>query len=116
MDDDDRFVFTAGELKEKYGYTAENRPYFKLDPHKVPPALRHLIPLAEKFGISDDVIRDDVVAKAPPDEVEAMKKAVLELDNGPDSEFDNWRAGSEADGLTFSLEYIAFSALRLAAL
>jgi hypothetical protein len=58
-------VLPAGEMRKKYGLTAENRPIIKLDPAKVPEPLRHLIPLAERFGISDDLIREDYMDKTP---------------------------------------------------
>jgi hypothetical protein len=64
-------ILPAGELRAKYGLTAENRPTIILDAAKVPPALRPLIPLAERFGINDDLIRLDVVAKTPVAELEA---------------------------------------------
>ena len=104
-------VLPAGEMRGKYGLTAENRPTIRLDPAKVPAKFRHLIPLAEQFGISDDLIREDVLAKTPAAEQAAMKKAVLAQDDA----LDEWLAGPEADGPKFSDEYIAFSALRMAA-
>ena len=104
-------VLPAGLMRAKYGLTAENRPTIKLDPAKVPDTLRHLIPLAEQFGIGDDLIREDVVAKTPRSEIESMRQAVDARAN----EFDAWLAGPEASGPTFSDEYTAFSCLRMAA-
>jgi hypothetical protein len=104
-------VLPAGVMRAKYGLTAENRPVIKLDPARVPPGLRHLILLAEQFGVSDDLIRQDVVAKASADEVNAMRRAVEEHNDL----FDEWLAGSEMNGPTFSDEYIAFTCLRMAA-
>jgi hypothetical protein len=60
--DGDYEVLPAGEMRAKYGLTAENRPTIVLDVAKVPAGLRPLIPLAEQFGINDDLIREDVVA------------------------------------------------------
>jgi hypothetical protein len=111
MRDGDFEVLPAGEMRAKYGLTAENRPIIRLDLAKVPVALRHLIPLAEQFGIGDDLIREDVVAKTPPLEVEAMRRAV----EAHADAFDEWLAGPEAEGPKFSDEYIAFSCLRMAA-
>ena len=110
MRDGDFEVLPAGEMRAKYGLYAENRPTIRLDPARVPELLRHLIPLAEKFGVSDDLIREDVVAKTPPGEVAVARAAVLALDHL----FDEWLAGPEADGPKFSDEYIAFSCLRMA--
>ncbi|MEO2090216.1 MAG: hypothetical protein ABGY75_12045 [Gemmataceae bacterium] len=104
-------VMPAGEMRAKYGLTAENRPYFTLDPANVPPAFRSLIPLAEQFGVSDDLIRHDIVNKTTPEELSAMREAVLPLD----AAFDEWLAGPESYSRSPSAEYIAFTCLRLAA-
>src|SRR5262245_60512652 len=104
-------LLPAGEMRAKYGLTAENRPTIKLDAAKVPVTLRSLIPVAEQFGIGDDLIREDVVAKTPPTEIEAMRRAV----EAHADAFDEWLAGPEADGPGFSSEYTAFSCLRMAA-
>ena len=104
-------VLPAGEMRRKYGLTAENRPIIKLDPAKVPTSLRHLIPLAEQFGIGDDLIRADVVANTSPSSLKALRDAVAANDDALDA----WLAGVEADGPDFSDEYIAFSCMRMAA-
>jgi hypothetical protein len=102
-------VATAGELRARYGLTAENRPAIKLDPGRVPEPLRTLIPLAEQFGIADDLIREDVFAKAPKRELAALRRAVEKYGD----QLDTWLAGPEAAGPKFSDEYIAFSAMRM---
>ena len=112
MQHGDYEVLPAGEMRAKYGLYAENRPTIRLDPVRVPEVLRHLIPLAEQFGVTDDLIREDIVAKTPPEVLAAMRAAVLPLGNA----FNEWLAGPEADGPEFSAEYIAFSCLRLEAL
>lgn len=104
-------VLPAGEMQAKHGLTAENRPTIVLAPAVVPRKLRRLIPLAERFGIGDDLIREDIVAKTPAAELAAMQAAVQAHDDA----FDDWLAGPEADGPTFSPEYLAFSCLRMAA-
>src|SRR5437016_4011339 len=98
MRDGDFEVLPAGEMRAKYGLNAENRPTIKLDRAKVPVALRHLILLAEQFGVSDDLICEDVVAKTPPTEVEAMRRAV----EAHADAFDEWLAGPESEGPKFS--------------
>jgi len=60
-------------LKEKYNLTAENRPVIKIDPETVPLNLRDLIAMAEKWGICDDIIRDDFEEKAGDKEKEEFK-------------------------------------------
>jgi hypothetical protein len=103
-------LLSAGELREKYGLTAENRPTIVLDPANVPVALRPLIPLAERFGISDDLIRRDVMKKTPSDEVERVRRLV-EANN---KALDEWLAGPESYNPQPSPEYIAFTCLRMA--
>lgn len=109
--DDEFVVMPAGEMRRRYGLIAENRPTIVLDPSAVPPALRHLIPLAERFGIEDDLIRADVVAKTPAAELAAMQTVV----NQHNDAFDEWLAGPAASGPRFSPEYCAFTCLRMAA-
>ncbi len=104
-------VLPAGEMRAKYGLTAENRPTIRLNPANVPEELRPLIPLAERFGVSDDLIRTDIVAKSSPVELAAMRAAIAAHDGA----LDEWLAGSEAEGPEFSGEYIAFTCLRMAA-
>src|SRR5438132_1168785 len=104
-------VLPAGEMRARYGLTAENRLTIRLDPTKVPERLRQLIPLVEQFGVSDDLIRQDVVSKTPPPELAAMRAVV----KAHDGAFDEWLAGPEANGPEFSDEYVAFSCLRMAA-
>jgi hypothetical protein len=109
---DDRFeVMSGAAARVKYGLGAGAQPAIALDPARVPSPLRHLIPLARRFGISDDLIRADVLEHTPNAELEAMRRAVAAEDDA----FDSWLAGPEASGPTFSDEYIAFSCLRMAA-
>jgi hypothetical protein len=91
--------------------TAENRPTIVLDPSAVPPPLRHLIPLAEQFGVGDDLIRADIVAQTPAAALAAMRAAVA----ADDGAFDEWLAGPASYGPVFSPEYLAFTHLRMAA-
>jgi len=102
-------VLPAGEMRKKHALYAENRPIIKLNPRRVPEPLRKLIPLAEKFGISDDLIRDDFFAKTPKRELTDLKNTLTEFENL----LDEWLAGPEADGPEYSDEYIAFSAMRM---
>jgi hypothetical protein len=104
-------VLPAGEMRRRYGLTAENRPTITLEPAAVPPALRHLIPLAEHFGVCDDLIRADIVTKTPAAEYAAMRAAVEVCNDA----FDDWLAGPASRGPTYSPEYLAFTCLRMAA-
>ena len=82
-----------------------------IDSQRVPVSLRHLIPLAQKFGVSDDLAREAIVSSASKAEIEALKQAV----QANDELLDTWLAGPEATGPCFSNEYIAFSSMRMAA-
>src|SRR5262245_44357573 len=108
MSPDDRFeILPSKVMRDKYGLTAEKRPAITLDPAKVPPGLRQLIPLAEQFGISDDLIREDVLAKTPRDQIRAARDAVT----AHNAQLDEWLAGPESYNPKPSAEYIAFTCL-----
>jgi hypothetical protein len=112
MNDEPFFeVLPAGEMRRKYGLTAENRPIIKLDPANVPEPLRHLIPLAERFGISDDLVRADFMQKTPAVDLAELRSVAQEHDDF----LDEWLAGPAAHGPTFSAEYLAFCCMRMAA-
>src|SRR5438552_18983581 len=85
---------------------AENRPAIKLDPACIPQLLRPLVPLAEKFGISDDRLREDFFAKIPRAEVATLKQILARHDDL----LDDWLAGPDAARTDFSPEYIGFTA------
>ena len=104
-------LLSAGEMRRKYGLVAENAPTIRLDSEIVPPSLRHLIPLAEKFGIADDLMRADLLAKTDENELKALSIAVFEIED----EFDKWLAGPEARNEQHTPEYTAFTCLRMAA-
>lgn len=109
-DSGDFLVLPSWELARRFGLTAANRPTIVLDPAAVPTALRHLIPLAEQFGVGDDTIRADIVATTPPAEVGAMRAAVEAVN----AALDEWLVGPAAAGPEFSAEYLAFTCLRMA--
>jgi hypothetical protein len=88
MDEPHFEVLPAGEMRRRYGLTAENRPTIRLDPVAVPPALRRLVPLAEQFGVGDDLIRADIVAKTPAVELAACGCS------GRRASFRRWRQGN----------------------
>ncbi len=104
-------VLSAGVMRAKYGLTAPNRPPIRLNAAAVPASLQHLIPLAEQFGVGDDLIRMGVVANTPPAGVAAMRATIAAHNDA----LDVWLAGPEANGPGFSPEYIAFTCLRMAA-
>lgn len=65
-------ILPANEMQEKYGLYAENRPDIRLDPMQVPESLRDLIPMAEEWGVGDDIIRSDIEEKASDTKKEAF--------------------------------------------
>jgi hypothetical protein len=82
-----------------------------LDPQHIPRTLQALIPLAERFGLADDVERERLVRATPAQELHTLVAAVRENDDA----LDLWLAGPEAAGPEFTDEYVAFSAMRMAA-
>mgnify|MGYP000331645806 CR=1 FL=1 len=104
-------LLSVEEMRRKYGLVAENRPTIRLSAENVPKELRHLIPLAELWGVSDDLIRDDMVKTAPRIAIDDLKRTIEEHDDL----LDDWLAGPEAQGPKYSAEYTAFSAMRMAA-
>ena len=110
MSDEPYFEVASGKvLRQKYGLTAENRPVIHLDPARVPEQLRRWIPLAERWGIGDDLIRDDCVEKATPDELREL--LAWEPD---DSVLTSWLAGPDSRTTKPTEEYLAFSCLLMA--
>lgn len=83
----------------------------KLNRSNAPTELRILIPLAERYGVSDDGYRMDMLATLDQTEREQLIRAVQEWDDTLDA----WLAGPEAAAVAPTNEYVAFSALRMAA-
>ena len=110
MSEEPYFEVAPGKvLRGKYGLTAENRPVSQLDALRVPEQLRCWIPLAERWGIGDDLIREDCVNGATPAELQQLlawspDDAVLEA----------WLTGSESHSPRPSDEYLAFTCLGMA--
>jgi hypothetical protein len=105
-DPQDHFeVLPAGEMRKKYGLTAENRPEIRLNPENVPEAFRPLIPFAELWGVGDDLIREDLVLKAPLAALRELREAVkpVYFDLG------DWLA--EVESPDFTDEWRAFSCM-----
>jgi hypothetical protein len=96
-------ILPARELQQQYGLYAENRPTIRLDPGKVPPRLRDLIPLAETWGIGDDIIRLDFEQKAP----DAAKHELVNSLTGRIDEIQEW-LNSQPEGRELSEEAAAF--------
>jgi hypothetical protein len=73
-----RDIAPALDLQKRFGLYAARRPILELDGAHVPIHLRHLIPLAEKWGIGDDIIRNDLVDKSSTVEKRELHDALYE--------------------------------------
>jgi hypothetical protein len=104
-------VLSVGEMRRKYYKSDERPPEIRLSAEKVPDSLRGLIPLAEKWGISDDMFRADALRRASPSDIAELKRIIAEHDDL----LDDWLAGPEAQDPNPSKEYLAFSNMRMAA-
>jgi hypothetical protein len=110
MSNEDYELLSVDEMRKKYGLTAEDRPRIRLNARNVPENLQHLIPLAEFWGVGDDLIREDMVRKAPNQAIRELKR-IIDLH---ENQLDHWLAGPEANDPNPSAEYLAFSAMRMA--
>jgi hypothetical protein len=81
----------------------------KLNPAKVPNDLRPLIPLAERWGIGDDVDREAALARATKAEQQKLRQAV----EAHASKITEWLDSFGADE-TMSDEAAAFMYMQLA--
>jgi hypothetical protein len=111
MEDKRYEMLSVEEMRKRYGLVAANRPVIHLNPKNVPEKLRHLVPYAELWGVGDDLIRDDLVRSAPREAIEELKR----LMQVHDDLLDEWLAGPEAGSSNPSEEYLAFTAMRMAA-
>jgi hypothetical protein len=104
-------VLSIAEVRKKYYWPDEQATIIKISAERIPEPLRCLIPLVERWGISDDTLRLNAMRKASPEEVEYLRAAVARYDD----ELDEWLAGPEAGSSNPSFEYLAFSNMRMAA-
>jgi len=81
-----------------------------LQKKNIPESLWGIIELAEYWGISDDSERIEQIENASYDKRIELKKAADKYEDC----LDMWLGGVESQGLNFSNEYIAFSAMRMA--
>jgi hypothetical protein len=79
-----------------------------LDSAAVPVDLRHLVPLAERWGIGDDVERNQRVGRATPAEREELRAAITPLYSRITAWLDSFGGGAMTD------EAAAFMYMQLA--
>jgi hypothetical protein len=104
-------VYALEAMKENYGTFFDSVALLPLDQARVPEKLRRLIPYAAFWGRGDDRARESLVRKAPKEVQRNLKEVVA----ANDDLLDEWLSGSEASAPRPSLEYVAFSAMRMAA-
>ena len=78
----------------------------------VPSSLVPLLPLAEVWGLGDDIEREALVERAPVDELRQMIAAV---DDAEDAGLYDWLSGDESYADPPSTEYVAITCLTMAA-
>jgi hypothetical protein len=93
-------IRSATELQEEYGLYCEDYKPEEIDAAQVPEHLRDLIPMAQKWGIGDDIIRSDCEDKSTEKERTEFQKVLRGrteeveswLDSAPPGEFPNDQA------------------------
>ena len=80
----------------------------KLDAAKVPEELRPLVPLAERWGIGDDVDRNAKVDRSTPEERTELRSAIAPLDSRITEWLNSFGQGAMSD------EAAAFMYMQLA--
>lgn len=114
MSDDPSFSIVTGrewlDHLARHGITHEDRPAITLDSARVPEQFRRWIPLAERWGIGDDVLREDCVTHASPEELTEL----LSFAEAMDTIYDEWLAGPDSYSTSPTAEYVAFSCLAMA--
>lgn len=104
-------ILTAAEMRQQYASFFAASPIVLVNKSHVPRQFWPLLPYAEFWGIADDWTREELVASAPLDVRENLRQVVAAFD----SALDEWLAGPAADESDPSDEYVAFSAMRIAA-
>lgn len=98
-------------MKAAYGAFWNASPRVSISDTRIPDELRILIPYAEFWGLSDDWARESLVAEAPVDVQNNLKSVVKRYEEI----WEPWLAGPEAHNTSPTKEYVAFSALVMAA-
>jgi hypothetical protein len=82
-----------------------------LNPTKVPKVLVPLLSVAERWGISDDIAREEKARKATREKLEEL---VHSIDGFNDEDLYEWLAGPEADSPAPTPECVALTCLTMA--
>jgi hypothetical protein len=101
-------ILPSAEIQKKYQLSSEERVPLRLDEKRVPDDLRDLIPIVEKWGIADDIIRGDFQSKASQAEKDALRKALT----GRNSRITKW-LDTFSEKLPMTPEAAAFMYMQL---
>jgi hypothetical protein len=104
-------VWSRNEMEKYYGALYRKYPKLSLRAAKIPKQFWCLIPYAEFWGVSDDNDREELVNASSAYALRNLRNVV----DAFDAELGEWLGGAEADEPDPSAEYIAFSAMRMAA-
>lgn len=104
-------ILTAERMKAVYGDFWNASPKVRLSPKKVPEALHPLIPYAEFWGMTSEDSREELVDSGPRDLVMNMKAVVLSFQKT----WEDWLTGPASNRRPLSPEYLAFTAMVMAA-
>jgi hypothetical protein len=110
VEDAEYDVASGKDLRLKYKIDLMHYRKIRLEPEHVPDNLKHLIPYAEAFGISDDLLRNDVINMTDEDSLRNLIKLV----NESYKTINEWLGVVDPKTPEFSNEYIAFVNLRIA--
>lgn len=109
--EDENELLTVRELLDRYRLLGFEPHVPPLDHSRVPQPLQYLIPYAQIWGVADDTLRSVVLRQASREARSELKRVIAAADDL----LDEWLAGPEADDADPSDEYVAFSAMRMAA-
>lgn len=102
-------IGTADELQRRNGWYAKNWEPPDIDPANVPADLRHLIPLAQRWGITCDITRHDAGSHATERELIALREEL----RGTHARYEDWAFGATNEFGAETTERWVFGALYL---
>ena len=77
----------------------------------VPSPPRHLVPMAQEWGVADDYEREEKISRATVEELERLMHCI---DDVSDDDLFGWLEGDESYSATPSDAYAAFTCLTMA--
>lgn len=98
-------------MEKHYGAPYLRYPKLSLNRANIPKQFWPLIPYAEFWGVSDDDDRELLVNECPAVALRNLRNVV----DAFDADLKEWLGGPEADAPKSTPEYVAFSAMRMAA-